>query len=71
MFTIGGGNNALTAETTDGPATATTTPQKEIVLLVAPPACGKSTFSRRFDPQVYTRVNQDTLKTLEKCMQVR
>ena len=37
----------------------------EIVLLVAPPACGKSTLSRKFENHI--RVNQDTLRTLVKC----
>jgi bifunctional polynucleotide phosphatase/kinase len=40
------------------------------VLLVAPPSTGKSTLARRFDPSLYTTVNSDTLKTVEKCMAV-
>ena len=47
--------------------TSTVKGQREIVLLVAPPGTGKSTLARRF--QGYTIVNQDTLKTLEKCKQ--
>jgi hypothetical protein len=44
--------------------------RQEIVLLVAPPSTGKSTLARRFDPSLYTTVNSDTLKTVEKCMAV-
>lgn len=40
----------------------------EIVLIIAPAACGKSTLSRRFDSALYSRVNQDTLHTMEKCI---
>jgi bifunctional polynucleotide phosphatase/kinase len=39
----------------------------ELVLLVAPQACGKSTMARKFEALGYVRVNQDTLKTYEKC----
>ena len=43
-------------------------PVPEIVLLVAPPACGKSTVANMFlQSGKYLRVNQDTLKTLDKC----
>jgi bifunctional polynucleotide phosphatase/kinase len=42
--------------------------RKEIVLLVSAAACGKSTFSRRFDRDLYTVVNQDTVKTIDKCI---
>lgn len=42
---------------------------KEIVLLVGPPASGKSTIARtRFKD--YERANQDLYKTRSKCMQV-
>ena len=47
--------------------TSTVPGQREIVLLVAPPGTGKSTLARRF--QGYTIVNQDTLKSLDKCKQ--
>ena len=47
--------------------TSTMSGQREIVLLVAPPGSGKSTLARKFHG--YTIVNQDTLKTLEKCKQ--
>lgn len=40
----------------------------EIVLIISPAACGKSTLSRRFDSALYSRVNQDTLHTMEKCI---
>lgn len=40
----------------------------EIVLLIAPAACGKSTITRRFDSSVYSRVNQDSLRTLDRCI---
>ena len=40
----------------------------EAILLVGPPASGKSTFCRTTLPH-HTRVNQDTLKTLGKCRQ--
>jgi AAA domain len=38
------------------------------VLLIAPAACGKSTMTRRFDSSVYSRVNQDTLRTVDRCI---
>jgi bifunctional polynucleotide phosphatase/kinase len=41
----------------------------EIVLLVGPPAVGKSSISKNQFSN-YTRVNQDTLKTKAKCFQV-
>lgn len=41
---------------------------REIVLLVAPPACGKSTLSRRFVAEGFHRVNQDELKSLDNCL---
>lgn len=40
----------------------------EILLLVGPPASGKSTFCKAHLPN-YERVNQDTLKTVAKCRQ--
>ena len=42
---------------------------QEIVLLCGPPASGKSTISITHF-QRYFRVNQDTLKTLDKCLKV-
>jgi bifunctional polynucleotide phosphatase/kinase len=44
--------------------------QREIVLLAAAAACGKSTLTKRFDPNSYYRINQDSLKTLDKCVDV-
>ncbi|KAH8882364.1 PNK3P-domain-containing protein [Thozetella sp. PMI_491] len=42
--------------------------KKDIVLFCGPPGAGKSTFySRYLKPLGYERVNQDTLKTKEKC----
>jgi bifunctional polynucleotide phosphatase/kinase len=36
--------------------------------MVGPPATGKSTLSRRLEAQGYHRVNQDTLKSIQKCI---
>jgi bifunctional polynucleotide phosphatase/kinase len=45
------------------------TSRQELVLLVAPPASGKSSFAERyFVPHGYNRINQDTLKTKDKCV---
>ncbi|CCX05942.1 Similar to Bifunctional polynucleotide phosphatase/kinase; acc. no. O13911 [Pyronema omphalodes CBS 100304] len=45
--------------------------EKELVMFVGPPAAGKSTFFRKnLEPLGYERVNQDTLKTKEKCVKV-
>ena len=41
----------------------------ELVLFVGYPALGKSSFFRtHFAPAGYTHINQDTLKTREKCV---
>lgn len=37
-------------------------------MLVGPPATGKSTLAKRLEGEGYHRVNQDTLKTLQKCL---
>ncbi|KAI0811093.1 PNK3P-domain-containing protein [Irpex lacteus] len=43
---------------------------REIVLFVGYPAMGKSTFYRKhFEPAGYIHVNQDTLRTRDKCLQ--
>ena len=43
---------------------------QELVLLCGRPGAGKSTFYRRtLAPQGYSRVNQDTLRTRERCVQ--
>lgn len=45
--------------------------EKELVMFVGPPAAGKSTFFRKnLEPLGYERVNQDQLKTKEKCVKV-
>jgi bifunctional polynucleotide phosphatase/kinase len=42
----------------------------EIVLFVGPPASGKtSLFRKNFSPK-YKHINQDTLKTRDKCLRV-
>lgn len=44
-------------------------PSQELVIFVGVPASGKSTFARKhFVPHGYLHVNQDTLKTKEKCI---
>jgi len=44
---------------------------QEMVVLVGPPASGKSTFSKKyFVPHEYTRVNRDELSTAAKCKKV-
>jgi hypothetical protein len=40
----------------------------EIVLIAAPPACGKSTLSKKFQVGGYMRINQDTLGSIDKCL---
>ncbi|PPQ66882.1 hypothetical protein CVT26_009822 [Gymnopilus dilepis] len=43
--------------------------KQETVLFVGYPCLGKSTFFRRyFEPEGYVHINQDTLKTREKCV---
>ena len=42
-----------------------------MIIMVGPPASGKSTFSRRYlKPHGYEIVNRDTLKTPAKCIKV-
>lgn len=40
---------------------------QEIVVLVGPPSCGKSTFCSKYFPE-HVRINMDTLKTKAKCI---
>lgn len=45
------------------------TDEPELVLMVGSPACGKSTFAKRnFVAHGYVHVNQDELKTRERCL---
>ena len=42
---------------------------QEVVLFVGTPASGKSSFyGRYFRPHGYVHINQDTLRTKEKCV---
>ncbi|BFZ16485.1 hypothetical protein BsWGS_19524 [Bradybaena similaris] len=44
---------------------------QEVVVMVGPPATGKSTFRKRYlEPHGYVPINRDTLKTMEKCLKV-
>lgn len=40
----------------------------EVVLMVAPPACGKSTLTRKLEANGYRSVNQDSLGSVGKCL---
>jgi len=45
-------------------------PRQEMIILIGPPGSGKSTFcSKYLIPYGYEWVNQDTLKTREKCQE--
>ena len=44
-------------------------PTQELVLLIGPPASGKSTFCLKHFPN-YVRINNDTLKTKAKCIKL-
>ncbi|KAF5330357.1 hypothetical protein D9619_005663 [Psilocybe cf. subviscida] len=45
--------------------------QQEVVIFVGYPSLGKSTFFKQyFEPAGYIHINQDTLKTREKCVKV-
>ena len=43
---------------------------QEVILLVGPAATGKSLVAKKFEDHGYHRVNQDNLKTIEKCLEV-
>ncbi|KAF7302998.1 hypothetical protein MKEN_01262700 [Mycena kentingensis (nom. inval.)] len=44
-------------------------PTQELVIFVGYPCLGKSTFfAKHFEPKGYKRVNQDTLKTRDRCI---
>ncbi|KAI8819324.1 polynucleotide kinase 3 phosphatase-domain-containing protein [Fimicolochytrium jonesii] len=56
---------------TDTPLVAPPESQPEIIVFVGCPASGKSTFAKRhLVPHGYVQVNQDTLKTRDKCIKV-
>lgn len=62
-------NDEDTARTILGGNATSTEP--EIVLFVGPPASGKTyLFNRLFAPKNYVHVNQDTLRTRDKCLRV-
>lgn len=51
------------------PLTPPPTNQPEIVLFVGYPCVGKTTtFKRHFQPHGYVHVNQDTLKSRDRCI---
>ncbi|KAK1923128.1 polynucleotide kinase 3 phosphatase-domain-containing protein [Papiliotrema laurentii] len=50
--------------------TPITRPNVEIVLFVGPPASGKTSFFRKHFAGKYEHINQDTLKTRDKCLQL-
>ncbi|RFU36102.1 hypothetical protein B7463_g161, partial [Scytalidium lignicola] len=60
-----------TASSGDAALSYTKINPKDIVLFVGSPGAGKSTFYWKYlQPLGYTRVNQDILKTREKCLKV-
>lgn len=59
------------ASTSEVRQTYTKKNQCDLVLFCGSPGAGKSTFYwKQLEPLGYTRVNQDTLKTREKCLKV-
>lgn len=56
---------------TEIPPTDVVGKEQELIVFVGRPASGKSTFARKhFVPAGYVHVNQDTLKTKDKCVKV-
>ncbi|KZT03593.1 PNK3P-domain-containing protein [Laetiporus sulphureus 93-53] len=54
---------------TSTPLIPSSTQQPEIVVFVGYPSLGKSSFYKRhFEPAGYVHINQDTLRTREKCV---
>ncbi|KAI8997759.1 polynucleotide kinase 3 phosphatase-domain-containing protein [Pilobolus umbonatus] len=48
--------------------TELTSNEQELIVCVGYPASGKTTFVKKYVPEEYVYVNQDTLKTREKCV---
>uniref|UniRef100_A0A0B7APD7 PNK FHA domain-containing protein n=2 Tax=Arion vulgaris TaxID=1028688 RepID=A0A0B7APD7_9EUPU len=45
--------------------------KQEVIIMVGPPASGKSTFRQRYlEPDGYVVINRDTLGTMEKCLKI-
>ncbi|CAG5121090.1 unnamed protein product [Candidula unifasciata] len=48
-----------------------TSKTQEVIVMVGPPATGKSTFRKRYlEPHGYVTINRDTLGTMAKCLKV-
>lgn len=43
--------------------------KQTVVILIAPPASGKTTFTKKYFPD-FNHINRDTLKTMNKCLKV-
>ena len=65
-------SNVMTTEAVTRPPTVpliNPASSVEVILFVGSPAAGKSTFFRNhLLPMGYTRINQDTLKTRDRCV---
>lgn len=42
----------------------------QMIIMVGPPASGKSTVAQEYISKDFVHINQDTLRTLEKCLQL-